>query len=496
MSAENVSFYIKTERSFSLVRKYAWLVTVLVGIGGQVIPELGLLVPFIMIALILSSLFKGRYWCGNFCPHGSFFDVLLQPLSINTKIPWVFRSKYFIAAVFLFFIFNMGRNTINVLFTPGAMEIHQRLGAVFANTYLMVLLVGGLLAILVNTRTWCQFCPMGTIEVIFYKIGKALGITKNTDEMVTVEHPELCHKCGKCARVCPMQLEPYRNFSESHRFEDENCIRCYTCVNNCPAGILHMAKEEEAKEIRENTSLEGFTEAKYYEAEIKSIEDLKDDVREYTFKLLDPPEVNFDPGQFALVEIDRDMEMYRAYTISGGSEDKTELKVTVKRLEDGYGTNIFFKNFKEGDKITIKAPLGNELRMDPEAEELIFVANGIGITPFVSMVQSLFDFEEYDFQGKATLMYGVRYEEDLVYDDYFESLARENENFEYRKILSRPRTDKYRKGYVTEIAKEVNPSPNTKVYICGTPTMAKDVTETLKEKGVAEENIHYENFGV
>lgn len=496
-NAGSVPFYIKTNRSFSPVRRYAWILSILVGIGGQFVPALGLLVPFIMAALIGMSLFKGRYWCGNFCPHGSFFDNLLQPISRHAKIPAFLRSRLVIAIALLFFMYNMANRFIGVYGTAGTTEFYERLGFVFANTYLMVLLIGGLLAVVINTRTWCQFCPMGTMQTIFYRLGsKALGLTKNTDKKVAVEHPDLCHSCGKCARVCPMQLTLYLDFSENHQFEDKRCIRCYTCINNCPAGILHMANDQKTEELRQNTSLDGFSEARYHTTRIKSIRELKDDIREYTFELIDPPRMPYVPGQFVLVEIDKNMQMYRAYTISASSSDNSEISVTVKRLEDGYGTNLLFNNFQEGDTLTLKGPMGRELRIDPASDELVFICNGIGITPFVSAVQSFFEREDYEFEGKATLLYGARYEEDLVYDDYFKSVAGKNQRFDYRTILSRPRTDQYRKGYVADILQELDPSPATKVYICGTLIMAGDAKRMLKEKGVPEENIFHEDFGV
>ncbi len=263
MSTNTVSFYIKTNRTISTIRKYAWTVTLLIGVGGQFIPQLGLLVPLIMLALIVMSLFKGKYWCGNFCPHGSFFDRIILPYSRNQKIPKFLRSAPLIAAVLIFFMFNMGARLFNVFQNLEATPLHVQLGSIFANTYLMVLLAGGLLGLFINSRTWCQFCPMGTMETIFYKLGKKLGIAQKYDEKVTIAHPDLCHSCAKCARVCPMQLKPYLEFSENNQLEDERCIRCYACVNNCPAGILHMATEKEAKKITQNTSLDGFDKATY-----------------------------------------------------------------------------------------------------------------------------------------------------------------------------------------------------------------------------------------
>ena len=248
-NSQAASFYIKTKRSFSLIRSYAWFLTILIGIGGQFVPRLGLLVPLIMLSLMGMSIFKGKYWCGNFCPHGSFFDNLLQPLSRNTKIPPFLRSRALISTFLLFFMYNLGNRFIHVFEALGGAEFYDRMGLVFSTTYLMVLLVGGLLAITINARTWCQFCPMGTFQTIFYKLGKALGLNKKTDLKVTITHPDLCRFCGKCARVCPMQLEPHKELIDNSQFSDENCIRCNTCIKNCPSNALKLATSGEAEDL-------------------------------------------------------------------------------------------------------------------------------------------------------------------------------------------------------------------------------------------------------
>jgi len=109
----------------------------------------------------------------------------------------------------------------------------------------MVTLVGGTLGLLFSPRSWCQFCPMGTMQVLMYKLGKALGLTKKYDQKITVAALEKCHKCGKCARVCPMQFVPYTDFSANNQFDHEACIRCNTCVVNCPAEILTLSTARE-----------------------------------------------------------------------------------------------------------------------------------------------------------------------------------------------------------------------------------------------------------
>ena len=93
------NYYIKTNRIFNPIRKYTWLITVIVAIGGLWFPKLGLLVLAIMAALMITAFFDGRFWCGNVCPHGSLFDRVIQPISRNGKIPVFFKTKVFVVNI-------------------------------------------------------------------------------------------------------------------------------------------------------------------------------------------------------------------------------------------------------------------------------------------------------------------------------------------------------------------------------------------------------------
>jgi len=242
--------YIKTNRTFTVIRKYGWLFTLLVAIGGLWEPKLGLLVILIMTGLIVTSFFTGRYWCGNFCPHGSLFDRLLLPISKNIKIPKFLKSKPMMIGFFGFFMFNFSRKIIKISKLWGSYAFLDKLGLIFANTYLMVLIIGGLLAIFTNPRTWCQFCPMGSLQKLSYALGKTFGITKKTEKKVTIFDKSKCYNCGKCSKVCPFQLTPHLEWSDKNQFDNINCIKCSTCIENCPAKILSLKTEEEAMKLK------------------------------------------------------------------------------------------------------------------------------------------------------------------------------------------------------------------------------------------------------
>lgn len=249
--------YIKANRAYTPIRKYGWMFTVVVAIGGLWVPKLGLLVVLIMAGLTATAFFTGRYWCGNFCPHGSLFDVIMLPISQNKKIPGFLKSKAMISLFFVFFMFNFGRRIIEVIPYWGSYDFLDQLGMVFSTTYLMVMIVGGLLAITVNPRTWCQFCPMGTLQKLSYRLGTIVGATKEREKRVTISDKSKCVSCAKCEKVCPVQLAPYLGFSDKNQFNNTDCIKCGVCTQNCPLNLLSLSTEEEAVRLKKEGKVRG-----------------------------------------------------------------------------------------------------------------------------------------------------------------------------------------------------------------------------------------------
>lgn len=234
------SFYLKTNRTFTHLRKYAWLFILLVAIGGLWYPKLGLLMIPIMITLIVMGLLRGKYWCGNICPHGSLFDLIILPISFNRKIPQAFSSILIRGLAFGWFCYMLIQRLIKVFQTWETITFWDQLGYIFVTNYFVVTILGTSLAILINPRAWCTFCPMGTMENLMYKLGKALNITQHTDKLITISDPKICRACGKCAQVCPIQLTPHLEFSAENQFNSEACIKCSTCVKHCPMKILSL----------------------------------------------------------------------------------------------------------------------------------------------------------------------------------------------------------------------------------------------------------------
>lgn len=483
-------FNIKTNRTFTLVRKYGFVFTLAVAIGGVWYPKIGLLVLPVMIGLMLASFFKGRYWCGNICAHGSLFDSVIIKVSRNKKIPEVFKSKYLYAPFFIYFGFKIARGLIRVSAIYGTASYFDRIGFIFVSSYIMVTLLGGIVGLLFAPRTWCNFCPMGVLQKLSYRFGKKVGVTRLTDEKVTVVSPDMCHLCGKCERVCPMQLAPYRDFEPNHQFENENCIKCSTCVFNCPAHILTLSTEHTAGFIKENANLIGYENRQKIKSVISKVRTLPNDIKEYTFEFISPKVVEYKAGQFILVKIQDSPMMFRAYSISSYNENGTSLSITVKKVQNGYGTTQIFDSFNLGDEIELEGPMGRDLLVDEKAEKVLLIGGGIGITPFIPIVKDLVNKPNVN---SIKLLYGANKENEFIYNEEFDELDNKNQKFELRKIAAFDDEWIGRKGFVTDHMEDIEDISDYKVYLCGPPPMVKGSIRKLESLGVKKENIKYES---
>lgn len=489
---ENIEslYYVQTNRVFTLVRKYAWIFTLTVAFGGLWFPKLGLFVLPVIIGLSLTSFFKGRYWCGNICPHGSLFDAVLLNFSKNREIPKFFKSKFLRIAFFVFFGFQIGRKMINVINIYGQAPFLDKLGFIFVASYLMVTVLGGITSIFYSPRTWCQFCPMGSIQHLSYKAGKTLGVNEEIDKKVTIESTEVCHECGMCSRVCPMQLEPYLEWNENGQLDNEKCIRCNTCVENCPAGILEIKNDAAADfNVWEEGKLDYYKKDEIT-AVIKDIKEISENIKEFSFRLKNPEEIDVEAGQFILVKVSEKHQMYRAYSIAGIEDNGNLIKVTVMKLSDGYGTSIIFSEFKEGQEIELKGPMGHELIVDNNADNVMLVGGGIGITPFIPIVEDLVNKDTNI--NNLKLIYGVNEENQFLYREFFEEMDAESDIFEFIPVVAFDDNWGGEKGFVTDVMDKYD-LDDYKIYMCGPGPMEAAARQLLDDKDFDQSQLYVES---
>ena len=117
--------------------------------------------------------------------------------------------------------------------------------------------------------------------------------------------------------------------------------------------------------------------------------------------------------------------------------------------------------------------------------EPVFVAGGIGITPFVATV------EEALASGKNVyLYYSVREPAEALYDERFKELAEKFSNFKYKLWISNTRG----KIGAQNIQQDINDLSKKFFFVCGPKPMMDSLKKQLREKGVKSDDIYMEDF--
>ena len=194
------------------------------------VPEVGVIALICMLGPVMMAVRKGRYWCGHYCPRGSLYDKVIARFSPHKRIPKFVRSKGF-RVFMLFFIFGMFGVQLYVNGWSWA-----GVGRTFWNMIFVTTVVGVVLGFIYAPRSWCTFCPMGTLSVWVaprrMKKGFSAVCVSATCQM----------KCKRCAKVCPMQLTPYDSRGDEQGYLNPDCIKCGRCVAACPTKVMSIKK--------------------------------------------------------------------------------------------------------------------------------------------------------------------------------------------------------------------------------------------------------------
>ncbi|CQH32821.1 NADH:ubiquinone reductase (Na(+)-transporting) subunit F [Yersinia enterocolitica] len=157
-------------------------------------------------------------------------------------------------------------------------------------------------------------------------------------------------------------------------------------------------------------------------------------------------------------------------------------------------------SLKPGEKVVISGPFGEFFAKDTDAE-MIFIGGGAGMAP---MRSHIFDqLKRLHSKRKISFWYGARSRREMFYEEDFDQLQAENDNFRWHVALSDPQPEDNWTGYTGFIHNVLlenylknHPAPeDCEFYMCGPPMMNAAVIKMLKDLGVEDENIMLDDFG-
>ncbi len=241
-----------------------------------------------------------------------------------------------------------------------------------------------------------------------------------------------------------------------------------------------------------------FFNVRQYRTKVEAIKQLTHDIKQFRFRLLEPPTVDFKAGQYVQIDskpYDKVTEVVsRAYSISSVPSEKHIVELIIRRVPGGICTTFMHDHVKDGDEITFAGPFG-QFYLHEGGDELIFIAGGSGLAPIRSLV---LDILEKNLDKKMKFFFGAVRKKDLYYVDFFRELEEKYENFTYIPALSGASPEDEwdgDEGLITDVvARHVPDALGKQAYLCGSPGMIKACVQVLTKIGFDKDAIFYDEF--
>lgn len=197
----------------------------------------------------------------------------------------------------------------------------------------------------------------------------------------------------------------------------------------------------------------------------------------------------YTPGQFLTLRIpsDRTGSVARCYSLASSPTEDAQLKVTVKRTVDGYGSNWLCDHAEAGMSMHVLAPSGIFTPKNLD-QDFILLAAGSGVTPIMSILKSALA----QGNGHIVMVYANRDENSVIFKDELQKLQRENPArltvVHWLESVSGIPTAEMIGNLLQPVASKRHS------YICGPAPFMETVKDGLRRSGADMHLIHTEVF--
>jgi len=197
----------------------------------------------------------------------------------------------------------------------------------------------------------------------------------------------------------------------------------------------------------------------------------------------------------------------RAYSMANYPEEKGVVKFNIRVASPPPGTDhppgqmsSYVFSLKPGDTIDVYGPFGEFFATENDSE-MVFIGGGAGMAP---MRSHIFDqLKRLNSTRKISFWYGARSMRESFYNDEYDMLASENDNFVWHLALSDPLPEDNwdgMTGFIHNVLyenylKDHDAPEDCEYYMCGPPMMNSAVIQMLLDLGVERENIFLDDFG-
>lgn len=222
--------------------------------------------------------------------------------------------------------------------------------------------------------------------------------------------------------------------------------------------------------------------------------------RTMAFQLQKPSGFQFKAGQYADLTLLDPPQMdsqgpVRTFSIASAPYEDHLLFAT--RMRDSAFKRVF-ATVPLGTEVQLEGPMGSFTLHKNPSKPAIFLAGGIGITPFRGMLRQA---AKDKLQHKLYLFYSNRRPEDAAFLDELRDLSQSNTHFLFVPSMSEMERSKVdwtgERGFINRkmLAKHLPSLDGPIYYVAGPPAMVEAMREMLMKAGVDEDDLRTEEFG-
>jgi len=212
----------------------------------------------------------------------------------------------------------------------------------------------------------------------------------------------------------------------------------------------------------------------------------------YLIRVAKPEGFSFLASQSAALMIEKGYGIQRHAMSIASSPSRDYMEWATRNSDSDFKKT--FLSLQKGDPISFMGPKGNFL-LESEIHA-VFIAGGIGITPFRSMLEFI---EDERLNTSVTLLYGNRSLEDIPFKQQLDQISEANSNIDMQYLISDPPSSPqwdYREGHIDEdLLREVVAAHSDAIYyVAGPGNMVRSILQILTTIGVPPERVRQEMF--
>ncbi|MFE7516973.1 2Fe-2S iron-sulfur cluster-binding protein [Streptomyces sp. NPDC057540] len=225
---------------------------------------------------------------------------------------------------------------------------------------------------------------------------------------------------------------------------------------------------------------------------LRVVEVIAETADAHSLVLQAPPEsadrFTYRPGQFLTLKLPGadGRPAARCYSLASSPHTGEPLKITVKRVAGGYGSNWVCDRLAAGDELEVLPPAGT-FTPDSLDGDLLLVAGGSGITPVLSIAKSALA----GGRGRVVLLYANRDESSVVFRDELRALSRDHP---HRLLTVHWLESLQGLPTVDGLAAALAPYAGREAFVCGPQPLMDAVEQALRTLGTPGDRIHRERF--